>query len=63
MVPVIEVAPTDSPEPRLNPPYGSVGGPVFENDSYALYRLSPSLPGRDTCTRRTVETVTSVPLT
>jgi len=60
---LIEVAPTDSPEPRLNPPYGSVGGPVFENDSYALYRLSPSLPGRDTCTRRTVETVTSVPLT
>ena len=60
---LVEVGPARSPEPRVNAPYGSIGGPVFENADYALYRLSPSLPGPDTCTRRTVETVTSVPLT
>ena len=60
---LIEAGPAKSPEPRLNPPFGSVGPPVFENIDYALYRLSPNLPGRDTCTRRTVQTVLSVPLT
>jgi hypothetical protein len=59
---LVEVGPPGSPAPRLNPPYGAVGHPVFENASYALYRLSPTLSGRDTCARETVQTVTSVAL-
>lgn len=59
---LVEVGPARSPAPRLTPPYGAVGPPVFENADYALYRLSPALPGRDTCARETVQTVTSVPL-
>jgi len=59
---LVEVGPTISPAPPLTAPYGSVGPPVFLNSDYALYKLSPSLPGRDTCARGTVQTVTSVPL-
>jgi len=59
---LVEVGPAASPEPHLIAPYGSVGGPVFENANYALYKLSSTLPGRDTCVRGTVQTVTSVPL-
>ena len=59
---LVEVGPAKSPAPRLDPPYGSVGPPVFANSDYALYKLSPSLPGRDTCARGTLQTVTSVPL-
>jgi hypothetical protein len=59
---LVQVAAAGSPEPHINPPYGAVGGPVFENASYALYRLGPSVPGTDTCTRRTVQTVLSVAL-
>lgn len=59
---LVQVGPPQSPAPRLNPPYGAVGPPVFQNADYALYRLSPTLPGRDTCTRETVQTIISVPL-
>jgi hypothetical protein len=33
---------------------------VLRNQDFALYRLSPTLPGLDTCSQRKVETVTSV---
>jgi hypothetical protein len=49
-------------EPVLNPPFGAIGPPVFRNEDYALYRLTPSLPGKDSCSQRLVQTVTSVPL-
>jgi hypothetical protein len=57
---LVSVGPNASPEPPLNPPYGAVGPPVFRNQDFALYRLSPTLPGLDTCSQRKVETVTSV---
>jgi hypothetical protein len=59
---LVSVASKFSTEPPLNPPYGAVGPPVLRNTDFALYRLSPSLPGPDTCSQRLVETVTSVPL-
>jgi hypothetical protein len=57
---LVSVGSNASREPPLNPPYGAVGPPVFRNQDFALYRLSPALPGLDTCSQRKVETVTSV---
>ncbi|HEV7460374.1 MAG TPA: hypothetical protein VGN78_07555, partial [Solirubrobacteraceae bacterium] len=44
---------------RLLKPVDAVGTPVRENVGWALYRLSPSVPGRDRCSQRMVQQVTS----
>ena len=36
------------------------GPPLRQNDHFTLYRLRPTLPGPDRCSRRMVQTVTHV---
>ena len=44
---------------RLLKPADAVGAPLRENVGWALYRLSPAVPGPDSCSQRMVQTVTS----
>jgi hypothetical protein len=45
---------------RRHRPPEAVGPALFENKLYALYRLSPDIPGRENCSRRMVQTVTKI---
>ena len=44
---------------RLLKPFDAVGRPQRENVGWALYRLSPTVPGPDLCSKRMVQQVTS----
>jgi len=39
-------------------PFDAAGPPLMRLDRYELFRLKPSLPGGDRCSRRMVLTVT-----
>ena len=44
---------------RLLRPVDAVGAPLRENAGWALYRMSPTVPGPDRCSQRMVQKVTS----
>ena len=44
---------------RLLKPVDAVGPPLRKNVEWALYRMSPTVPGPDRCSQRMVQTVTS----
>jgi hypothetical protein len=43
-------------------PSDAAGGPLWEGEQYSLYRLKPRPGEKENCSRRMVQTVTSVPL-
>jgi hypothetical protein len=48
---------TYSQQPR---PRDAVGAPARTNEQFFLWRLRPDLPGPDNCSRRMVDSITSV---